>query len=91
MIGRFGGGCTTLGVSSVVPEDSTCTLDYVLPKGQLFTQVIGTTAYLFSGKPFDFAIVGGTGAYRGARGDGTMRVPADVPDQTDAYAVFRIR
>jgi hypothetical protein len=36
------------------------------------------------------SIVGGTGIYRSARGDGTIQVPLDVPDQTDANFVLNV-
>lgn len=83
-VGRFGGACVQLdavGTSS----DSSCSVDYVLPGGQLHTEVFGSNDFLFSGKPFPFSVLGGTGEYRNARGEGTMRIPTNVKDQTDGF------
>lgn len=90
VIGRFGGSCDVLGKSEGVPEDWSCALDYMLPGGQLYTRVIGEAAVLFNGKKFDFGIVGGTGAYKNAKGQGTMRIPTDVKDQTDAFVTLDV-
>ncbi|HEV8624559.1 MAG TPA: hypothetical protein VG034_08885 [Acidimicrobiia bacterium] len=90
-IGRYGGTCMTFAASPGVPEDSDCTLHYILPKGRLMTRLIGTTADVFGGRPVVFSVLGGTGAYRSARGDGTIVVPTDVPNQTDALIVLRLR
>ncbi|MGQ0466313.1 MAG: allene oxide cyclase barrel-like domain-containing protein [Sporichthyaceae bacterium] len=89
-IGRFGGTCTTLGAKGGLPEDQSCFVDYRLAGGTLFTQVYDTTARIFGGKTFSFAVLGGTGAYRNARGEGTFRVPVDVKDQTDGFVTFAI-
>jgi hypothetical protein len=90
-IGRFTGGCTTFSAAPGLPEDSECTLFYLLPKGRLMTRLVASTADVFSGRPVVFAVLGGTGAYRAARGDGTIVVPTDVPDQTDASIIVRLR
>jgi hypothetical protein len=42
------------------------------------------------GETVPFAIVGGTGIYSNARGDGTIQVPVDVPNQTDANFVLNV-
>jgi hypothetical protein len=34
--------------------------------------------------------VGGTGIYANARGDGTIQVPPEVPNQTDANFVLHV-
>jgi hypothetical protein len=36
------------------------------------------------------SVVGGTGKYNNARGDGTAQVPPDVPNQTDANYVRNV-
>jgi hypothetical protein len=36
------------------------------------------------------AAAGVVGSYRTARGDGTIQVPVDVPDQTDANVVLDV-
>ena len=46
---------------------------------------------LFSGRTLDFAITGGTGRYRHARGTGTVQLPQDVPNMTDARFVLKLR
>jgi hypothetical protein len=91
VIGRFGGSCDVLGKSTGVPEDWSCSLDYILPGGQLYTRAIGEAAVLFNGKKFDFGIVGGTGAYSNAKGEGTMRIPTDIKDQTDAFITLNVK
>lgn len=91
-IGRFGGmGCITLDAAGGVPADSSCQVDYLLPDGIVHTQIFGSTAELFGGKPFPFGITGGTGAYRAARGEGTIAIPTDVKDQSDAFVRLTIR
>jgi hypothetical protein len=83
-IGRFTATCTTLTKAAGLPADWDCSLDAVLPGGQLYTRGYGLTAALFSGKKFAFGVVGGTGRYRGARGDGTIA----VPNETDGSYVL---
>jgi len=90
-IGRFGGlGCIQLDGGGGVPADSSCEVDYILPSGTIYTHVFGSNDKLFGGRPFPFGITGGTGAYRGARGEGTIEIPTDVKDQTDAYVKLTI-
>jgi hypothetical protein len=45
---------------------------------------------LFARETNPLSIVGGTGIYRAARGDGTLQVPVDVPDLTDANFVLDV-
>ena len=89
-IGRFGGACVQLDATAGVPSDSSCSVDYKLPGGQLHTEIFGANDFLFSGKKFPFSVIGGTGKYAGARGDGTMRIPTDVKDQTDGYVTIQL-
>jgi hypothetical protein len=42
------------------------------------------------GDTVPLSIVGGTGMYQNARGNGTVQVPPDVPNQTDANFVLNI-
>jgi hypothetical protein len=51
--------------------------------GQIQTQAVYDSAALFGGSVVPLAITGGTGEYRGVRGDGT----AQVPDPKDPTAV----
>jgi hypothetical protein len=90
-IGRYAGSCTTYSGTPGVPEDSDCTLFYIFPKGSIMTRLLGAKDDVFGGKPVPFAVLGGTGVYRTARGEGTIVVPTDVPNQTDASIVLRLR
>jgi len=54
-------------------------------------QGLADNAALFGrGETNPLSIIGGTGIYRTARGDGTVQVPPDVPDQTDANFVLNV-
>ena len=55
------------------------------------TRLLRAKDDVFGGKPVAFAVLGGTGVYRPARGDGSIVVPTDVPNQTDASIVLRLR
>jgi hypothetical protein len=90
-IGRYAGSCTTYSETPGVPEDSDCTLFYIFAKGSIMTRLLGAKDDVFGGKPVPFAVLGGTGIYRAAHGDGTIVVPTDVPDQTDASIVLHLR
>lgn len=85
-IGRFTATCTTLTASAGVPADTACTLDALLPDGQLYVRGLSTTERLFSGKATSFGVVGGTDRYREARGDGTIR----VRNETDGLMSVRL-
>jgi len=86
-LGRVGGDCETM---SAGPHGETvCTGNFMLPGGQIITQGLFDTAGLFGGgKTLPWAITGGTGIYRNARGYGTVLVPPDVPSLADADFVF---
>lgn len=87
-VGRLGGTCTT---TSVDPGgEQLCTATFTLPGGQIALQGLATTDELFGGRTLSFPITGGTGAYRHARGSGTIQVPVDVPGQTDANFVIHL-
>jgi len=63
-VGRDGGMCVIFDVT--VPE-SNCTVTYALPHGEI------TVQFLNSPPPTKLvAVTGGTGMYRGARGQGTL-------------------
>lgn len=55
--------------------------------GNVFKTKGGTI--LFNGKKFDFGIVGGTGAYSNAKGEGTQRI--DVKDKTNAFVTLNVK
>jgi hypothetical protein len=68
-----------------------CIQTFVLDGGQITVHSLADRAALFGrGETVPFAIVGGTGIYSNARGDGTIQVPVDVPNQTDANFVLNV-
>lgn len=83
-IGRIAGQCAT---SS--DREALCQSAFTLPDGQITFSAIIDTATFFGGQPADFAITGGTGRYRNARGVLTGRILPDPPGGTDA--VFTVR
>jgi hypothetical protein len=88
--GRVGGECETM--STGAHAETVCTGNFRLPDGQIITQGLFDTAALFArGETVPWAITGGTGIYRNARGYGTVEVPQDVPNLTDANFVFYLR
>ena len=63
--GFSGGVCS---VESMQPPVFSCTVTFSLPGGQIATQFLTTPGPA----PKPLAVTGGTGEYRGARGDGTL-------------------
>jgi hypothetical protein len=89
-IGHTAGQCTTLS-GNTDAGDVLCTQSFVLDGGQLIIQGVGDSGAIFGrGETVRFAIVGGTGIYSNARGDGTVQVPPDVPNETDANYVLNV-
>lgn len=88
VVGRYGGTCTTFAKAKGISADTTCTIDIILAGGHLYIEGIGTTTDLFNGKKFTFGVTGGTGKYRGARGEGSFVV--DVKHPTDALEVIDV-
>ena len=80
-VGRDGGVCTLVELPSTYHCNATNWFD----KGQLTVQFIGDFS---STEPGHFAITGGTGAYRGARGE--VKYVAK-PDGADVTFRFRTR
>jgi hypothetical protein len=88
-VGHTAGQCTAL--SGAAAGDILCTQTFVLEGGQITIHGLADRAALFGrGETVPFAIVGGTGIYSTARGDGTIQVPVDVPNQTDANFVLNV-
>ncbi len=87
-IGRVGAVCTTISGTSAAAGDLQCTATFVLARGQITCQGLSDSAAFFGGATVPFAITGGTGLYRNARGEGTIQVPQDVPNLTDANFVL---
>ena len=88
-VGRAAGTCTTL--STGPAGEVMCVFNFSLPGGQISTQGLSLTAAEFGGKTVSFPITGGTGAYRHARGEGTVEIPQNVPNLADANFVLRLR
>ena len=90
-LGRAGGNVTTTSGDPTTPGEVLVTATFTLAGGQIETQGLYDRSALFSGRTLPVAITGGTGDYRDARGDGTVQIPPDVPNQTDANFVFNLR
>jgi hypothetical protein len=88
-MGRVAGKCTTLS-GDATNGDAFCQGTFVLEGGQLAIQGLNDGGMFTDGQPGAVAIVGGTGIYTNARGDGTIQVPPDVPNQTDANFVLHV-
>jgi hypothetical protein len=90
-LGTTGGSCTTLTGNETAGQQA-CNGTFNLAGGQIVVQGVDDTAALFGqGDTNPVTIVGGTGMYQNAHGDGTIQVPPDVPNQTDANFVLNIR
>jgi hypothetical protein len=90
-LGRTAGQCTTLSGNGAAAGDVFCTVTFILDRGQISGQGLADSAALFGrGETVPFAIVGGTGIYHNARGDATVQVPVNVPNQTDANFVLNV-
>jgi hypothetical protein len=89
-LGTTGGSCTTLTGNDTAGKQA-CNGTFNLAGGQIVIQGVDDTAALFGrGDAVPLSIVGGTGIYQNARGNGTVQVPPDVPDQTDANFVLNL-
>jgi hypothetical protein len=87
-LGRAAGTITTVSTGAAGEVLSVVTL--TLREGQIELQQLAVSSALFGGKTLSFAITGGTGAYRHATGYGTVQVPVNVPNQTDANFVLHL-
>jgi hypothetical protein len=89
-VGHTAGQCTAL--SGDAPAgDILCTQTFLLEGGQIAIQGLADRAAVFGrGETVPFAILGGTGICSNARGDDTIQVPVDVPNQTDANFVLNV-
>ena len=89
-LGTTGGSCTTL-TGNEKSGKQACNGTFNLAGGQIVIQGVDDTAGLFvRGDAVPLSIVGGTGIYQNARGNGTVQVPPDVPNETDANFVLNI-
>ena len=89
-VGHTAGQCTALS-GNAAAGDLLCTQTFLLEGGEITIQGLADRAAVFGrGETVPFAIVGGSGIYSNARGDGTIQVPVDVPNQTDANFVLNV-
>lgn len=89
-LGTTGGSCTTL-TGNDKSGQTACNGTLNLAGGQIVIQGVDDTAALFGrGDAVPLSIVGGTGLYQNARGNGTVQVPPGVPNQTDANFVLNM-
>lgn len=89
-VGHTAGLCTTMS-GNATSGDVLCTETFTLDGSQISIQGLADRAALFGrGDAVPISIVGGTGKYNKARGDGTAQVPPDVPNQTDANFVLNV-
>jgi hypothetical protein len=89
-LGTTGGSCTTLTGDNKAGQQA-CNAVFNLAGGQVVIQGVADTAALFvRGDTVPLSIVGGTGMYQNAGGTGSLQVPPDVPNQTDANFVLDV-
>jgi hypothetical protein len=89
-LGTASGSCSVL-TGDDKAGNSACNTVFNLGGGQVVVQgVVDTAAVFIRGDVVPFNIVGGTGAYQNARGNGTIQVPPDVPNLTDANFVLNL-
>jgi hypothetical protein len=89
-LGTTSGSCATLTGDDKAGQ-SACNATFNLAGGQIVVQGVADTHDLFvGGAAAPLSIVGGTGIYQGAHGDGTIQVPPDVPNQADAHFVLNL-
>jgi hypothetical protein len=89
-LGTTGGTCTTVTGNDTAGQTA-CNGSFNLAGGQIVIHGLVDAAALFvRGDTVPVSIVGGTGIYTNARGDGTAQVPPEVPNQTDANFVLNV-
>jgi hypothetical protein len=89
-LGTASGTCSTLTGDDKTGQ-SACNTTFNLAGGQIVIQGVADTAAVFNrGDVVPFNVVGGTGMYQNARGTGTIQVPQDVPNLTDANFVLNL-
>ena len=86
-VGRAAGDCESVSTGAAHAE-SLCVASFTLSGGEIVGQGVSNTAELFGGKTVTFAITGGRGIFRNVHGYGTVSVPQDVPNYTDANFVL---
>jgi hypothetical protein len=79
-LGTASGSCTELSSNNAV-----CNATLNLAGGQIVVQGVGD---MDEGDTHQLSVIGGTGIYQNARGTGTVQIPHDVPNETDANFVL---
>lgn len=79
LVGRSAAHCTFSSQAELL-----CSGAFTVEDGQITFQDIVDISTFFTNHPVDFAITGGTGPYRKARGTVTVLILPDVPNGTDA-------
>jgi hypothetical protein len=78
-IGRLAGQCATISDTEML-----CTSSFTVNGGQISFQALVDVTVFFAGQPFEFAMTGGTGPYRKARGTVTGQILPEPPSGSDA-------
>jgi|SRR6185436_11923194 len=78
-IGRMSGQCATISGTEML-----CTSSFTFNGGQISFQALVDVTVFFAGQPFEFAVTGGTGPYRKARGTVTGQILPEPPSGSDA-------
>ena len=81
-MGTAGGSCTDLTTNNTV-----CNVTLNLMGGQLVLQGTGD---MEAADTHPLTVLGGNGIYQNATGSGTVQIPQDVPNQTDANFVLNL-
>jgi len=86
LVGRSAAQCTFSSEAEML-----CWAAFTVEDSQITFQGIVNTFPFFTNQPVDFAITGGTGSYRKARGTVTVLILPDVPNGTDAVLTVDLR
>lgn len=78
-VGRMSGQCATISDTEML-----CNSSFTFNGGQVSFQALVDVTVFFAGQPFDFAVTGGTGPYRSARGTVTGQILPNPPGGSDA-------
>jgi hypothetical protein len=78
-IGRMSGQCVTISDTEML-----CTSSFTFNGDQISFQALVDVTVFFAGQPFEFAVTGGTGSYRKARGTVTGQILPEPPSGSDA-------
>ena len=78
-IGRMSGQCVTISDTEML-----CISSFTFNGDQISFQALVDVTVFFAGQPFKFAVTGGTGRYRKARGTVTGQILPEPPSGSDA-------